>query len=88
MVVSRNPILIKYQWLTASSDTHTSLSMIVKAHYKVVFSHRLGETTDTIIADLAVAIQADFVKFGAPVRGERVAKYNRLLEIEKELTNG
>jgi enolase len=59
--------------------------MIKKAHYKVVFSHRLGETTDSLIADLAVAIQADFVKFGAPVRGERVVKYNRLLEIEKEI---
>jgi len=52
---------------------------------KTIVSHRSGETNDTFIADLAVAVQSDYVKFGAPVRGERVAKYNRLLEIESEL---
>jgi len=52
---------------------------------KIIVSHRSGETNDTVIADLAVAIQSDYVKFGAPARGERVAKYNRLLQIEEEL---
>jgi enolase len=52
---------------------------------RVIASHRSGETTDSFIADLAVAIQSDYVKFGAPARGERVVKYNRLLAIENEL---
>lgn len=52
---------------------------------KTIISHRSGETNDTVIADLAVAMQADYVKFGAPARGERVAKYNRLSAIESEL---
>ncbi|MCX6793802.1 MAG: phosphopyruvate hydratase, partial [Candidatus Gottesmanbacteria bacterium] len=46
---------------------------------------RSGETNDSFVADLAVAVQSDYVKFGAPARGERVAKYNRLLQIESEL---
>jgi enolase len=53
---------------------------------KIIISHRSGETNDASIADLAVALQADYVKFGAPARGERVAKYNRLLAIESELS--
>lgn len=52
---------------------------------KCIVSHRSGETNDSFIADLAVSVQADYVKFGAPARGERVAKYNRLLQIESEL---
>jgi enolase len=48
-------------------------------------SHRSGETNDDFIADLAVGISADFIKAGAPTRGERVAKYNRLLKIEEEI---
>ena len=48
-------------------------------------SHRMGETTDSTIADIGVGIQADFVKFGSPARGERIAKYNRLLEIEQDM---
>ena len=52
---------------------------------KIAVSHRSGETNDDFIADFAVAISADYVKFGAPARGERVAKYNRLLEIESQL---
>jgi enolase len=57
--------------------------------YKIakIISHRSGETTDTFLADLAVAVNAQFIKDGAPVRGERVAKYNRLLEIEEELNS-
>ena len=54
--------------------------------YKVIISHRSGETGDDFISDLAVACGAEFIKAGAPARGERVAKYNRLLAIEHELT--
>lgn len=80
-----NSVLVKFNQVPTITDILKYVNMIKKANYKVVFSHRLGETTDSLIADLAVAVQADFVKFGAPVRGERVVKYNRLLEIEKEL---
>ncbi len=52
---------------------------------KIIVSHRSGETNDDFIADFAVAVSSDYVKFGSPVRGERVAKYNRLLEIEREI---
>ncbi|PJB08298.1 phosphopyruvate hydratase, partial [bacterium (Candidatus Gribaldobacteria) CG_4_9_14_3_um_filter_33_9] len=52
--------------------------------WKVMVSHRSGETNDDFIADLAVGIGADFIKSGAPARGERVAKYNRLLKIEED----
>lgn len=59
---------------------------IAKQHgIKTIVSNRSGETNDTFLADLAVGVQSDYVKFGAPARGERVAKYNRLLEIEAEL---
>ena len=54
--------------------------------FQTVVSHRSGETVDSFEADLAVAIQSDYVKFGAPARGERVAKYNRLLQIEAEIS--
>jgi enolase len=60
--------------------------VLAKQHdIKVVVSHRSGETNNSFVADLAVAVQSDYVKFGAPARGERVAKYNRLLQIESEL---
>jgi enolase len=55
------------------------------AGWKVIVSHRSGETNDWFIADFAVGVGADFVKFGAPARGERVVKYNRLLSVEQEL---
>jgi len=53
--------------------------------WKIIVSHRSGETCDDFVADLAVGIGADFIKTGAPARGERVAKYNRLLRIEEEI---
>ncbi len=60
--------------------------ILARAHdIKIVVSHRSGETNDSFIADLAVGVQADYVKFGAPARGERVEKYNRLLQIEAQL---
>ena len=58
-----------------------------QAGLKIIVSHRSGETNDDFIADFAVAVSADYVKFGAPARGERVAKYNRLSAIEKEIKN-
>ena len=61
--------------------------MAHKAHYTAVISHRSGETCDTTIADLAVALNAGQIKTGAPSRSERVEKYNRLLRIEEELGN-
>lgn len=60
--------------------------MLAKQHdIKCIVSHRSGETNDDAIADIAVSVQSEYIKFGAPVRGERVAKYNRLLQIEQEL---
>ena len=53
--------------------------------YRTIMSHRSGETEDTIIADLAVGLNTGFIKTGAPCRGERTAKYNRLLKIEEEI---
>ena len=59
--------------------------MAHKAGYSAILSHRSGETEDTTIADIAVALNAGQIKCGAPARGERTAKYNRLLRIEQEL---
>jgi enolase len=78
-----NAIVIKPNQVGTITETLKVVDIAKKAGLKVVVAHRAGETNDTFIADLAVAIEADYVKFGGPVRGERVAKYNRLLEIEK-----
>lgn len=78
-------ILLKPNQIGTVSE-FLAVATLAKAHdIKTIVSHRSGETNDTSIADLAVAIQSDYVKFGAPARGERVAKYNRLLAIEQEL---
>ncbi len=80
-----NAILIKPNQIGSLSETIDTI-MLAKAHkYKIAVSHRSGETTDTSIADLAVAVNAEFIKTGAPSRSERLAKYNRLMEIEEEL---
>jgi len=63
------------------------VSLAKQSGIKTIVSHRSGETNDDFIADFAVGVQSDFVKFGAPARGERVAKYNRLLKIEEELSH-
>lgn len=83
-----NAILIKVNQIGTLSETIDAITMAQKAGYKVSVSHRSGETTDTTIADLAVAVNADFIKTGSLSRGERVAKYNRLMEIEEELAYG
>lgn len=78
-------ILIKPNQVGTLSETLEVIKVARQEGFKVIISHRSGETNDTFIADLAVAVAAEYVKFGAPARGERVAKYNRLLEIEEEL---
>lgn len=83
-----NAILIKPNQIGSLSETMDAIALAQKHKYKVVISHRSGETTDTTIADIAVATNAEFIKSGAPSRSERLAKYNRLLEIEEELLAG
>ena len=78
-------ILAKPNQIGTLSEYFDVTAIARKNNIRVIASHRSGETTDTFIADLAVAIQSDYVKFGAPARGERVVKYNRLLAIESEL---
>ena len=80
-----NAILIKLNQIGSVSETLDAIKMAHKAHYTAIVSHRSGETEDTTIADLAVALNAGQIKTGAPSRSERVAKYNRLLRIEEEL---
>ncbi len=80
-----NTILIKLNQIGTLTETINCINLAKINNYKIIISHRSGETTDAFIADLAVAVNADFIKAGAPSRGERVAKYNRLMEIEKEL---
>ena len=80
-----NSILIKLNQIGSLSETLEAIKMAHKAGYTAVVSHRSGETEDTTIADLAVALNTCQIKTGAPSRSERVAKYNRLLRIEEEL---
>ena len=67
------------------TETLDAIAMANRAGYTAIVSHRSGETEDTTIADIAVAVNAGQIKTGAPSRSERVAKYNRLLRIEEEL---
>lgn len=80
-----NAVLIKPNQIGTLTETIETILLAQKHRYKVVISHRSGETCDTTIADLAVAVNAEYIKAGAPSRSERLAKYNRLLEIEEEL---
>jgi len=80
-----NSILIKLNQIGTLSETLEAIKMAHKAGYTAIVSHRSGETEDTTIADLAVALNTDQIKTGAPSRSERVAKYNQLLRIEEEL---
>lgn len=79
-----NSILIKPNQVGTLSETVACVKLAKKHNYKVIVSHRSGETTDDFIADLAVAVQADYIKAGSLSRGERVVKYNRLMEIEEQ----
>lgn len=80
-----NSILIKLNQIGTLSETLEAIKMAHKAGYTAIVSHRSGETEDTTIADLAVALNSDQIKTGAPSRSERVAKYNQLLRIEEAL---
>ena len=80
-----NSILIKLNQIGSVSETLEAIKMAHKAGYTAIASHRSGETEDTTIADLAVALNTCQIKTGAPSRSERVAKYNQLLRIEEEL---
>lgn len=81
-----NAVLIKPNQIGTLTETMATISLAQRYGYKVVVSHRSGETVDDFIADLAVAVGADYIKAGSLARGERVAKYNRLLAIEEELS--
>ena len=83
-----NSILIKLNQIGSVSETLEAIKMAHKAGYTAIASHRSGETEDTTIADLAVALNTRQIKTGAPSRSERTAKYNRLLRIEEELGPG
>ena len=80
-----NSILIKLNQIGSVSETLEAIKMAHKAGYTAISSHRSGETADTTIADLAVALNTAQIKTGAPSRSERVAKYNQLLRIEEAL---
>lgn len=80
-----NAVLIKVNQIGSLSETLDTIKLAQKNNYKVVISHRSGETNDDYIADLAVAVNADYAKMGSLARGERLAKYNRLMAIEAQL---
>jgi enolase len=80
-----NAILIKLNQIGTVSETLEAIEMAKRAHYKAVVSHRSGETEDSFIADLAVAVNAGQIKTGSASRSDRMAKYNQLLRIEEEL---
>lgn len=80
-----NSILIKLNQIGTLTETFEAVQMAQRAGYTAVISHRSGETADTTIADIAVALNAGQIKTGAPARSERVAKYNQLLRIEEDL---
>ncbi|MBR6768666.1 MAG: phosphopyruvate hydratase [Clostridia bacterium] len=82
-----NAVLIKPNQIGSLSETINAVCTAQQGRYNAIISHRSGETTDSFIADLAVALNAGQIKTGAPCRGERLAKYNRLLEIENILGN-
>jgi len=81
-----NGVIIKPNQVGTITETIDVVRAAQKENIKIIVSHRSGETNDDFIADFAVGVNADYVKFGAPARGERVAKYNRLLEVEHELS--
>ena len=83
-----NALLVKVNQIGSLTETIDAVNLAHKNNYKSMMSHRSGETEDTTIADLAVALNCGQIKTGAPARSERVAKYNQLLRIEEELAAG
>ena len=82
-----NALLVKVNQIGTLTETFDAVDMAHRAGYRTMMSHRSGETEDTTIADLAVALNCGQIKTGAPARSERVAKYNQLLRIEQELSD-
>jgi enolase len=82
-----NAMLIKPNQIGTITETCEAIEIAKRANYGVVFSHRSGETEDSFLADFAVAVNADFLKTGAPCRMDRLSKYNQLLRIEEELAD-
>jgi enolase len=80
-----NSILIKLNQIGTLTETMATIDLAKKSKYKVIISHRSGETSDTFIADLSVAVNAEFIKTGSLSRSERIEKYNRLMKIEQEV---
>ncbi len=80
-----NALLVKLNQIGTLTETRRAIDVCRQAGWRAVISHRSGETEDTIIADLAVALELGQIKTGAPARTDRVAKYNQLLRIEDEL---
>ncbi len=81
---STKGVIVKLNQIGTVTETLDFFDLARENSIKTVISHRSGETEDNFIADLAVGLNSDFIKTGAPARGERTSKYNRLLEIEKE----
>ena len=81
-----NALLVKLNQIATVSETLEAIRVASDAGFRIIISHRSGETEDDLIADLAVATGAGWIKTGAPCRGERTAKYNQLLRIEEELS--
>ena len=82
-----NALLVKVNQIGTLTETLDAVSLAHRNSYRTMMSHRSGETEDTTIADLAVALECGQIKTGAPARTERVAKYNQLLRIEEELAD-
>ena len=80
-----NAVLIKPNQAGTVTETLEAIASARGAGYRIIVSHRSGETEDGFIADLSVGVRAEFIKTGAPCRAERTAKYNRLIEIEAEM---
>ena len=80
-----NALLVKPNQIGTLSETLDAIQIARRSGYSVILSHRSGETESSAIADLAVAVNAEYIKAGAPARSERLVKYNRLLAIEEEL---
>jgi enolase len=81
-----NAVLVKLNQIGTLTETLETIAMAQRHGYKAIVSHRSGETEDTFIADLAVAVNCGQIKTGSLSRSERTAKYNRLLKIEQELS--
>ncbi len=80
-----NAIIIKPNQIGTMLETLKVVNMAMEAGWQIIVSHRGTDTNDDFIADLAVGVGANFTKFGSPARGERIAKYNRLLQISKQI---